>query len=542
MKRIFTFSSAVFLIFILSLINAQDCPPADTSSVTSIQNLWSMPFINQWQGLEVMTWNLKEFPLSGNTVSYVNEVISDLQPDIIVFQEITDLNQFQNLVSSLGAYSYLHTDYEGGGGFTNLNLGIAFRNDSVEIINHELLFTGYGFEFAWRYPLKVNIQWNCGLSAISFQLIIVHFKCCDDGFDRRLAASEILHGYIINEMTYNGQQNIIVAGDFNDSPGDVQGSNSLWPLVNDQSNMLFTTLEIINDPSQSSYPWYNPPSFLDHILISSGLYDENASATIQTFRPDDYMGSYLYQQHISDHRPVVWQSPLEIIDIPTGLIINEIMNNPNAVSDSYGEWFELTNISAEIIHLDGLIIHDGNTDTHAIQSGGQLILHPNEYIVLGRNGDVELNGGLSLDYVYSGMNLNNTFDGITIQHPSGIVLDEVYYDNGATFPNIPGKSMMLMDPLTDNSLGFNWVESSQLMDNGDFGTPGENNALNSCSANGDVNYDGASDVLDLVSIVEFILGDTMFNEEQLCRADLNLDSTVNVSDIVLLVEFILQGS
>ncbi|MFQ6611259.1 MAG: endonuclease/exonuclease/phosphatase family protein [Fidelibacterota bacterium] len=523
-------------------MNAQDCPPADTVAVTPVQNLWQMPFVNDWQGLEVMTWNLKEFPLSGNTVSYVNEIIHDLQPDIIVFQEIIDLNQFQNLVNSLGAYSYLHTNYEGDGGFTNLNLGMAFRNESVDLESNELLFLGYGYEFAWRYPLKINLLWHCGLSAISFQLVIVHFKCCDNGFERRLAASEILHGYIIDEMTYNGQQNIIVAGDFNDNPGDAQGSNSLWPLVNDESNMLFTTLEIIGDPSQSSYPWYYPPSFLDHILISSGLYDENTSAVIQTFRPDDYMGTSIYQQNVSDHRPVIWKSPLEEIDFPTGIVISEIMNNPNAVSDSYGEWFELTNVGAEIIHLDGLIIHDGNTDTHTIQSGGQLILPPSEYIVLGRNGDPELNGGLSLDYVYSGMNLNNTFDGITIQHPVGYVLDSVYYDNGGTFPNTPGRSMMLIDPLTDNSLGSNWVESSQLMDNGDFGTPGENNFSLSCEAVGDINNDGASDVLDLVSIVGFILGNTIFDEEQVCRADLNSDNIVNVSDIVILVGLILQGS
>jgi len=539
-KQIRNFLLNITLAISVLPIFTQECPPADTLAVTPVQNLWQMPFLNDWQGLEVMTWNVKEFPQTGNTVSYMNEIISDLQPDIIVFQEITNLVQFQVLINSLNAYSFIHTDYESDDGFTPMNLGLAVRSDSIDILDNGLLFTGFAYEFAWRYPLMANLHWHCGLAAMDFQIIVVHFKCCDNGFDRRLASSAILHNYIINEMSSGGQQNIIVAGDFNDDPDDPESGNSLWPLLDDPYNMTFVTLPILGDPNQQSYPWYWTPSFLDHILISSTLFDENTSATIQTFRPDDYMGSSVYQQHISDHRPVIWSSTLEMIDVPVGIVINEIMNNPAAVSDTYGEWFELTNTGPDIILLDGMIIQDGNTDSHTIQSDGALTLLPGEFIVLGRNGDPLLNGDVTINYVYSGINLNNTWDGITIQHPSGLILDQVYYDNGVTFPNAVGASMMLTDPMVDNSLGGNWVVSGQLMTDGDFGTPGSANVQDSCLADGDVTEDGTTDVLDVVSVVGYILGNIPFTDDQICSADMNIDGQVNVSDIVILVSVILN--
>ena len=64
----------------------QECPPSDTLSINSIQNLWNIPIENQWDRIEVMTWNIKDFPISNYTIDHVNEIITDLTPDIIAFQ------------------------------------------------------------------------------------------------------------------------------------------------------------------------------------------------------------------------------------------------------------------------------------------------------------------------------------------------------------------------------------------------------------------------------------------------------------------------
>ena len=56
---------------------------------------------------------------------------------------------------------------------------------------------------------------------------------------------------------------------------------------------------------------------------------------------------------------------------------------------------------------------------------------------------------------------------------------------------------------------------------------------------GDVNTDGMVNVLDVVQIVNYVLGSLEFSASQVASADMNDDGTVNVLDIVTLVNYIL---
>ena len=87
------FRNILVLLFSCSVIIMQECPPADTVVVVSQQNNWNIPYINSWNELEVMTWNLKQFPISQSTINNVEEIISDMLPDVINFQEVWDLEQ-----------------------------------------------------------------------------------------------------------------------------------------------------------------------------------------------------------------------------------------------------------------------------------------------------------------------------------------------------------------------------------------------------------------------------------------------------------------
>ena len=60
-----------------------------------------------------------------------------------------------------------------------------------------------------------------------------------------------------------------------------------------------------------------------------------------------------------------------------------------------------------------------------------------------------------------------------------------------------------------------------------------------CEANGDVNEDGNLNVLDIVALVNVILGSTFLSEAQTCSADVNEDGNLNVLDIVAIVNLIL---
>ncbi len=535
MRRIVTYiitpSLMGFLLILLhiNLVSAQSCPPEDTLAVTPAQNSYNFPLVNNWHGVEIMTWNIKEFAQHSTTINLVNEIIADGLPDVIAIQEIEDMSEFTQLSSSLPAYEFIHTNYNS----TNLDLGLAVRKDCAEILSSQTLFPGDGWAFAGRYPLQAEIDWHCGSSYLNFEIINVHYKAYDEGFDQRYEASEILENYISD----NPNTNIVVAGDFNDHIDDPQNFNSLWPLVN-SSNAYFVTTSIAGNSYHNSFPWGSYAGLIDHILISAPLFNENENGNTYTLRLDDYMGSSSYQNYISDHRPVVWEIPIEATDLNLGLVINEIHQNPAAVSDADGEWVEITNTSSENINLNGLILRDNGNETHTISTN--VWVAPDAFIILGAEGNIEVNGGVSVDYEYSDFSLSNLWDEVIIEHPSGVILDEVHYDNGVTFPDESGISMMLLSPEMDNSIGGNWMAATTPFGAGDLGTPGEANfSDDDCEPLGDMNDDEGFNVLDVVILANCVLENTC---ESNCASDMNQDGVANVLDIVQLVNCILANS
>ena len=59
----------ILFVMFFSGVLCQECPPIDTLQVDPLQNLWSIPNINKWDDLEVMTWNIKQFPIANNTIN-----------------------------------------------------------------------------------------------------------------------------------------------------------------------------------------------------------------------------------------------------------------------------------------------------------------------------------------------------------------------------------------------------------------------------------------------------------------------------------------
>jgi len=511
----------------ISWLFMQECPPSDTLSIDPVQNAWNIPIENQWDKLEAMTWNIKDFPISENTINYVNEIITDLMPDVIAFQEINDLTAFNTLANSILAYEFIAS---------GTGLALAVRSDVMEITSWTTLFPDAGYDFAWRFPMLVELNWACGLNAISFKVINVHLKAGggSEDFNRRYSSCEYLSNYINDYLNVN----IIILGDYNDEITDLQNSNSLWPLVSNNA-IAFATDPIAGNDYYDSYPSW--PSFIDHIAISSTLFDELSEGEINTLRIDDYTGYSFYHNNISDHRPVILSIPIEAIEYTSDLVINEIMQNPFSATDADGEWIEITNVSEIDISLNGIILRDEGGEIHVI-ADNNLIVEPGNFVVLGSNDDPSLNGGTSIDYQYSGFTLSNLWDEVILSHPNGMIIDEVYYDNGDSFPDESGKSMMLINPSLDNNLGENWAVADIVFGSGDFGTPGqENYTEEECiGSQGDMDENGIYNVLDLVALVNCVLSSTCGEND--CTGDLNSDGLYNVLDIVALANCILASN
>ena len=164
-----------------------------------------------------------------------------------------------------------------------------------------------------------------------------------------------------------------------------------------------------------------------------------------------------------------------VVPTPPPIVINEIMQNPAAVSDTVGEWFELFNPGDDPVNIDGWTISDSNLSSHVISAGGSLTIPAGGFLVLGNEGDPGANGGVAIDYVYTDIALGNSVDDLILTDAQDNEIDYVLWDDGGTFPDPNGASMALADPGLDNSIGANWCESITPFGDGDLGTPGAAN-------------------------------------------------------------------
>jgi len=162
--------------------------------------------------------------------------------------------------------------------------------------------------------------------------------------------------------------------------------------------------------------------------------------------------------------------------MPSGVIITEIMYDPNSAEDNW-EWIEIYNAGSTPVDLAGYVVDDNNTVAHmsANIAGGSLAT--GEQAVLFNADDVSAAnflaawGDVNLIPVtnWSAMALNNTGDkvslwssfadysGDNVAHENAV--DTVNYGGGG-FPDPVGFSIYLADLAADNNNGANWAVSS----------------------------------------------------------------------------------
>lgn len=152
------------------------------------------------------------------------------------------------------------------------------------------------------------------------------------------------------------------------------------------------------------------------------------------------------------------------------IIITEIMQNPAAVGDADGEYFEVYNNSSSPIDMNGWNISDEGSNSDDINSS--LIVPAHGFLTFGVNADPATNGGIVVDYVISG-SLANGDDEIIITDAGGNEVNRVEYDGGPVWPNPTGVSMYFAGNVNqDNNDGSLWqVSTESIAIGGDMGSP-----------------------------------------------------------------------
>lgn len=246
---------------------------------------------------------------------------------------------------------------------------------------------------------------------------------------------------------------------------------------------------------------------------------------------------------------------------PGDIIITEIMNNPAAVSDTTGEWFEVYNTTGSAIDMDGWTLKDDGSNLHVLDAavGGTTIVPANGYLVLGRSSDTTVNGNAPVDYSYDtdGFTLGNGSDEVVLILPDGVTeISRINYDNGATFPDLSGESMQL-DPAFLNSNdyddGNNWCPAITPYGDGDLGTPGTANdacaptcqaGLGTSTADCDTVNPGATDDTYTVMLDYFgaATGETFVVSTTPSGFTIGGDDPTSVADGTIMISGVTEGT
>jgi hypothetical protein len=125
----------------------------------------------------------------------------------------------------------------------------------------------------------------------------------------------------------------------------------------------------------------------------------------------------------SDSRSALQQSLRQPSLSGSDVIISRVMADPSLVPDDRGEWIELANLGSDSTDLRGWQLRSAHDPGFTIERS--LVVPPGEMVVLGRNGDSTMNGGVHVDLVYTGIVLGNSGDWVVLRDASGVTADSV---------------------------------------------------------------------------------------------------------------------
>jgi len=266
--------------------------------------------------IEIVTWNIERFPKTDLSDEYLGNIIKGLGADIYLLQEIQSKSILAAVVGGLEEYDYfLQTNS------TGLSLTIVYKNDIINLLSTEEILESDIQYFASRPPLLTKIEWQKGGLSKNLSLINIHYKCCgDDSIDignyddeefRRVKANESLYYYINDNLS---EQNVIIAGDWNDAIQEPKNTNVFQIFIDDSTNYKFVDMDIAKG-RQEDWSWQGwessyPAIHFDHILINKNLFDEfENNSLVKTIKIEEYFENGIsdYDKYVSDHRPVYFK-------------------------------------------------------------------------------------------------------------------------------------------------------------------------------------------------------------------------------------------
>jgi endonuclease/exonuclease/phosphatase family metal-dependent hydrolase len=230
----------------------------------------------------------------------VVNVMTNFHPDVIAFEEMGNTNDLAELHNRLRAKG-MDFPYREWLQATDTDRHVAILSRFPIVANHSRTNDTYQLgdhpEPIQRGILDVTIQVN---SNYAFRAVVVHLKSkrtieFGDQAKMRLEEARLLRAHIAGILRENPKANVVVLGDFNDTPD----SDPIRALLGDKSLQLFPLPARDSAGTDSTHFWKfkKEYSHIDYIMVSPGMSNEFVTGSA---RIADYPG----WNKGSDHRPV----------------------------------------------------------------------------------------------------------------------------------------------------------------------------------------------------------------------------------------------
>ncbi len=320
----------IFIILNILLFSCAD-------NIAPLNNTSSLNIKGDISTLNIVTWNIENFPKNDLTPDYVQTIVDSMNVDIIALQEIRNLTSLNNIAYNLGDN---WVAYRSPGSSSYGNLAFLINTNEVNIVNNPYTMPNedfscpaytvnienhrcsyedpidFEYNFAYRMPYILDFEYNNQL----FSLVNIHLKCCNNNGDekpRRFDSISHLHNYILSNFT--PRRNILIVGDYNDNlqtQVNYTGSDTGIFYLLESNGYAFADQDISTGSSANfSYPSY--PSHIDHIVINSNILN-NPNITYETHTllvENVFSGGFSeYDSYVSDHRPVLINLDIPISD------------------------------------------------------------------------------------------------------------------------------------------------------------------------------------------------------------------------------------
>jgi endonuclease/exonuclease/phosphatase family metal-dependent hydrolase len=275
------------------------------------------------QTLDVTTWNLKWFgrPFDTDGVTRLGpadsllqfrnvvRVLDSIDADVYALEEVSNNALFMRIVDSLPRYGAVIAGFAPPQPqFVPQRTAYLFKRSIIDTVRTEMVLTSSQFA-AGRFPLRLEFDATLNGVKRRFHAFVIHAKSgsTQRDYDLRTSDAKLLYDFL---NTSYPTQNVILAGDFNDSPtASIFQSLPTPYLPFVQDSVRYTT--ITASLARQGLSSFSTGGMIDNVVVSNELTRSALTGGEKIESPFTYIAGYTTTT--TDHFPVTTRFLLDRI-------------------------------------------------------------------------------------------------------------------------------------------------------------------------------------------------------------------------------------